>query len=172
MKRWVFFWTLAISVPAFAGGMALSVPLIDRGTGTLYVEGKIGSQGPVSFLLDTGSSFSTIDQAMLERLQRQGEVKYLRTQAGMLANGARIEVPLYRVRHLQIGKRCTVPDIEVAVFPHNKRVILGLNVLSRISPFEISVDPPRLSMTGCEVLAASSTRRLEPSLAILPQKAR
>ncbi len=172
MMKLALIWSLAMSLSAHASETRLSVPLMDRGTGTLYVAGKVGNEESVNFLVDTGSSFSTINQKLLERLQVQGEAKYLRTQVGTLADGTRIEVPLYQVRHLQIGNSCTIEDIEVAVFPNNRRVILGLNVLSRISPFAISVDPPRLSMAGCNVITADNSNQIEPSLAALPQKVR
>jgi len=151
----------------------LSVPLIDQGSGTLYVEGKVGGLEPVNFLVDTGSSYSTINQNLLERLQQQGQVEYLRSQAGNLADGSRITVPLYRIHQLQIGDSCTINDIEVAVFPNNRRFILGLNVLSRLSPFAISINPPRLSLARCKVLAVDNSQSdLRPSLAAFPEDIR
>jgi len=155
---------------ANASDSRLSVPLIDQGTGTLYVEGKVGKLEPVRFLVDTGSSYSTINQDLLDQLKQQGEIEFLRSQAGNLADGTRISVPLYRLRQLRIGDSCTINDIEVAVFPNNRRVILGLNVLGRLNPFAVSLHPPQLTLVGCDLLRKNvSTPPGKPSLAVVPE---
>ncbi len=146
----------------------LTIPLIDPGTGTFYVESALGDGLAIRMLVDTGSSFSTLSDTMLRRLQQQDRdnVDYLRSQQGVLANGQAISVPLYRIGRLRIGRRCVLENVVVAVFPHSRRAILGLNTLARLSPFSISVDPPEIHLSGCQGRETAAGQK--PSLAAAP----
>ncbi len=148
--------------------LRLTIPLIDPGTGTFYVESDFGEGLATRMLVDTGSSFSTLSDALLRRLQRQDRdnVVYLRSQQGILADGQAISVPLYRIGRLRIGGRCVLENVVVAVFPHSRRAILGLNTLARLSPFSISIDPPEIHLNGCQGREMAAERK--PSLAIAP----
>jgi len=148
----------------------LKVPLVDPGTGTLYVQGRLGHGLSTPMLVDTGSSYSTLSQALLLRLQQEdgNNVIYVGSRQGILADGKKITVPLYRVRQLRIGERCLLNDMEMAVFPQSRRAILGLNVLTRLSPFSISVDPPSITLSGCGTETAIIPGQQEPSLAAAP----
>jgi len=146
----------------------LTIPLIDQGTGTFYVEGDLGDGLTTRMLVDTGSSFSTLSDAMLRRLQQEDRdnVAYIRSQQGVLADGQAISVPLYRIGRLRIGGQCLLENVVVAVFPHSRRAILGLNTLARLSPFSISVDPPEIHLSGCQGRKAKGGQK--PSLAAAP----
>ncbi len=146
----------------------LKIPLIDPGTGTFYVESDLGDGLTTRMLVDTGSSFSTLSDAMLRRLQQEdrGNVVYLRSQQGVLADGQAISVPLYRIGRLRIGGQCLLENVVVAVFPHSRRAILGLNTLARLSPFSISVDPPEIHLSGCQGREMAAGQK--PSLAAAP----
>ncbi|GAB4360490.1 MAG: retropepsin-like aspartic protease family protein [Methylohalobius sp. ZOD2] len=166
MKHWLG-WMLFFSSITSPYSSELTVPLHDPGSGTFYVTGKLANLAPTQFLLDTGSSYSSIDEATLGLLQQQGEAEYVRSQTGFLANGNRVNVPLYRIQRLAIGTSCQLKNIEVAVFPQSQRPILGLNVLSKLSPFVISVHPPRLTIQGCHPIQTSNEKP-RPSLASSP----
>ncbi len=158
---WLLMLGLAVSVRA--GETVHKVPLIDPGTGTFYVASRLDGELTVPMLVDTGASFSSIGREVLERLQRRGQVDFVGEQQGRLADGRTITVPLYRIRRLRIGDRCEVENVQIAVFPTADRAILGLNVLTRLSPFGIATDPPRLILSGCRQETGN-----EPSLAAAP----
>ncbi len=168
MKAWlaliVGFWTVVGSTQE----ASLTVPLIDPGTGTYYVQSNIADTLSTRMLVDTGSSYSTLSEAMLHRLLQEDEdsVVYIRSQQGILANGQQISVPLYRIKRLRIGDHCVLEDVEMAVFPRSRRAILGLNVLAQLSPFSISVDPPEIHLSGCQRL--ETRKQHKPSLAAAP----
>ncbi len=98
-------------------------------------------------MVDTGSSITTINQPTLDRLIEQGLANYDRDLSGILADGSRLTVPVYRVASLDIGG-CVLEDVETAVFDTNRQ-ILGLSVLNRAAPFIFSVDPPELVLSNC-----------------------
>ncbi len=134
---------------AGAGSGALDIPMHPRGASTFYVDGRISGTEPALFMVDTGSSYMTINEETLKRLQAIDGVEYRREIVGMLASGEQRRVPIYRVSALLLGDRCLLNDVEVAVFPGRTRQILGLNVLRRTSPFRFSVDPPSLRLSNC-----------------------
>lgn len=158
-------WLMALGlVSVQAQESAQTVPLSDPGTGTFYVNSRLGgAEVTVPMLVDTGASFSSIGRDTLVQLQRAGEADFIGEQRGRLADGRTITVPLYRIRRLRIGDRCEVEDVQLAVFPTADRAILGLNVLTRLSPFSIATAPPRLVLSGCGPVTGN-----RPSLAVAP----
>lgn len=167
MRYWIWAGFMIFSLHGQGGELSPSIALHNPGTGTYYVQGQYGQLAPINLLVDTGSSFSTIDEKTLEALESTGDATFVRSQHGILADGSKIEVPLYRIKNLSLGKVCLVKDIEVAVFPHSRRHILGLNVLAKLSPFSFSLEPPRLTLAGCD-LGKLNVVEKEPSLASTP----
>ncbi len=114
-----------------------------------YVTSEIEGAGQKTLLVDTGSGYSTISQDTLKRLQENGEVAFLRKMEGIMADGSRQWVSVYRIAGLNIGGNCYIKDVEVAVFPTGGREILGLSALGKVSPFTFSIEPPRLTLSNC-----------------------
>ncbi len=168
MKAWLGLLLAAWICSGDCRERQLTIPLIDPGTGTFYVESDLGDGLTTRMLVDTGSSFSTLSDTMLQRLRQadRDNVVYIRSQRGVLADGQAVSVPLYRIGRLRIGGQCVLEDVVVAVFPHSRRAILGLNTLARLSPFSISVDPPEIHLSGCQDRKASQVQK--PSLAAAP----
>ena len=125
------------------------VPMHQKSAQTFYVLGQIGNLEPDEFMVDTGSSYTTINEHTLEQLLASKSADYVRDLTGVLANGDELLVPVYRVTSLRVGERCNLNDIEVAVFPGRTRQILGLNTLRQASPFLFSVEPPELRLSNC-----------------------
>lgn len=114
-----------------------------------YVTSIIEGAGQKSLLVDTGSGYSTISQSTLKVLQKKGAAEFVRKLEGVMADGSRQWVSVYRIAGLNIGGNCYIKDIEVAVFPSGGREILGLSALGKVSPFTFSIEPPRLSLSHC-----------------------
>lgn len=127
------------------------VPMYQKSAQTFYVEGRIGELAPDEFMVDTGSSYTTINEHTLELLlaSESERADYVRDLTGVLANGDELLVPIYRVSSLQVGANCQLSDIEVAVFPGRTRQILGLSTLRQASPFLFSMEPPELRLSNC-----------------------
>lgn len=100
-------------------------------------------------MVDTGSGYTTINEVTLEELKRTKQAEYLRDLIGILANGAKMVVPVYRLASLNIGGGCHLSNIEAAVFPGKTRQILGLSALKQAGPFIFSFEPPRLMLSNC-----------------------
>ncbi len=125
------------------------VTMKDNGLNSFYVSTTIEGFGQSSLLVDTGAGYSTISQNTLEELQETGDAMYLKKLEGVLADGSRIMVPVYKISALNIGGSCLIRNIEVAVFPNRSQEILGLSALSKVSPFIFSTNPPRLFLNNC-----------------------
>lgn len=150
MTRTIFLISLFFfSVTVRAEDFNTVVPLRDIGTATYYVEAQINDLVPQEFILDTGSAHVVIDKNTLNLLKEKGDVEYLKDLTGKLADGSYSSVPLYRVAVIRIG-RCTIRDVEVAVFPQPGRNILGLSALKKVAPIAISIKPPSISLSNCQ----------------------
>lgn len=132
------------------------VPMVEKGTKTFYIQGEITGLGAVDFLVDTGSSYNTIDENSLAVLQEQGRVSFVKELMGTLANGQRTRVAVYRIDVIRLGDDCELRDIEAAVFPGRTRHILGLSGLRKVGNFTFSFDPPQLTFSNC-ITAAVGT---------------
>jgi predicted aspartyl protease len=126
-----------------------SIPMQIKNNHTFYVPSSIEGTGPTSLLVDTGAGYSTITEKTLRKLQKAGNVVYLKKLEGVMADGSVRKVSVYRISAINIGNSCLVRDIEVAVFPSGTREILGLNTLSKVAPFTFYIDPPSLSLSNC-----------------------
>lgn len=128
----------------------MSVDIQERSTGTFYIAGKIEGIGDLDMLVDTGSSYVVITEAMLELLKKADSAHYSRNLEGRMADGTVRIIPLYRLAGLRLGEECWLYDVEAAVFPSGSRPILGMNALSRLAPFTLSAHPAQLGLTHCE----------------------
>ena len=145
-----------------AGQYDHQVPMQDKGASTMYVEGKLEGFGPIEMMVDTGSSYTTINEVTLDVLTQGGHAEYVKDLAGVMADGSRKVVPVYRLTALSIGGGCTIKDVEAAVFPGNTRLILGLSALRKTAPFVFSMEPPALVLSNCaqgETAASVQTQR-------------
>lgn len=102
-------------------------------------------------MVDTGSGYMTINETTLALLEKQGRATYVKDLTGIMADGSRKTVPIYRISSINIGCCCVVRDVEAAVFPGTKRQILGLSALKKVAPFAVSMQPPSLLLSNCEV---------------------
>lgn len=125
------------------------VPMHLKGANTFYISGQIGTMAPTEFMVDTGSSYMTINEETLAILKLTEEPLYLRDLTGILANGDQMKVPVYAVSKVRLGESCMLEEVEVAVFPGNTRQIVGLSVLTRAAPFVFSTNPPQLQLSNC-----------------------
>ncbi len=113
------------------------------------MRGQIVGVGVVDFLVDTGSSYNTIDEHSLAILQTQGRASFVKDLTGILANGQRKQVAVYRIDVIRLGDECELHDVEAAVFPGRTRHILGLSGLRKAGNFTFSFEPPQLILSSC-----------------------
>jgi predicted aspartyl protease len=139
----------ALKSPASAQEFGTFVPMREKGSATYYVTTEIHGLGAVDLMVDTGSSYTTINEETLAVLIQQQRADYVSDLEGMLADGTRMMLPIYSIQSINIGGQCSLQDIEVAVFPGNTRQILGLSTLRQASPFIFSMDPPQLILSNC-----------------------
>ena len=140
---------LGMAGAAPAGGMITPVPMTLKGSKTFYVSGWMVGIERTEFMVDTGSSYMTINQVTLEKLKDNAQVNYLRDLTGVLANGDEVVMPVYSIPKIILGDSCELANVEAVVFPGNTRQILGLSVLRKAAPFMFSVDPPELQLSNC-----------------------
>jgi len=127
----------------------VSVDLQRRNSGTYYIPGAIQGYGEVELLVDTGSSFLAINEAMLSALESTGSAIFSHELRGCMADGTDTVVPVYRLAAVRLGAECWVQDVEAAVFPGTSRPILGMNTLVRLAPFTFSTEPPQIALNQC-----------------------
>lgn len=125
------------------------IPMRTTKAATFYVGGYLDGYGAVEMMVDTGSSFMTINETALKVLQKNGAVTYVKDLAGIMADGTRKVVPVYRISSMSIGKACLLHNVEAAVFPGQTRYILGLSALKLAAPFAFSLEPPTLMLSNC-----------------------
>ena len=116
---------------------------------TYYISVGVAGTAAEDYLLDTGAGYMTITDQTLLRVQAAGDATFVRQLDGQLADGSVLRVPVYRLREIQLARSCVLHDIEVAVLPGASRGLFGLSALKRVSPFELSFDPPTLRLTNC-----------------------
>lgn len=146
------FYTLLVD-SALAQRFGTAVPMSARDAATYYVRGEISGIGGVDFMVDTGSGYTTINEETLRVLLLREQARYVNNLEAVLADGQRLQVPVYSLRSVTIGDRCTIENVEAAVLPGKTRLILGLSALRKAGPIIFSFDPPELVLSDC---AASS----------------
>ncbi|ODB96159.1 hypothetical protein A3196_04905 [Candidatus Thiodiazotropha endoloripes] len=156
---------MACSGQLWAEPSLFDVPMHSKGANTFYISGKIGNMAPTEFMVDTGSSYMTINENTLAELQAVGNPRYLRDLKGVLANGAEMLVPVYTITDVLIGEKCLLEEVEVAVFPGKTRQILGLSALLKTAPFTFSAEPPQLQLSNCNLLEMATDNQQQTQLA-------
>ncbi|MBR9894967.1 MAG: clan AA aspartic protease [Gammaproteobacteria bacterium] len=136
---------LGLAAPASA--IEQNIPLSKSKGGTLYLEATLESQVNASFLLDTGSSLLTLNQATFDALTRNHTLLATRTSAARMANGKILKVSQYQLNSVRIGNTCEVGPVEVAVLPKGNN-ILGINTLLRVAP--LTITSSSVILAGCE----------------------
>lgn len=145
----------ACPTSAFAKDFAMIIPM--KGGGTYYVTARFGDTTSGELMVDTGSGYTTINEQTLASLKGGGHAQYVKDVSGILADGSRTTVPVYRVTQVSIGCCCAVRDIEAAVFPGSTRQILGLSALKKVAPFTVSLEPAQLTLSRCRADPSAMT---------------
>ncbi|WP_394221302.1 aspartyl protease family protein [Alteromonas gracilis] len=138
---------LTLTFAASVSAIEQNIPLSQSRGGTLYLEATLESNVNASFLLDTGSSLLTLNQATFDALTRNQKLLATRTSAARMANGKILKVSQYQLNSVRIGNTCEVGPVEVAVLPKGNN-ILGINTLLRVAPLTITSDS--VILAGCE----------------------
>ena len=145
-------WSMACGDP-----FETAIPMLESAAATYYVEGHLQGYGDVDLMVDTGSSYTVVNTRVFDALQSNGKAHHLKELSGIMADGSRQRVPIYRLPGLTLGDRCFFENVEVAVFPGDTRNILGIRTLKNAAPFSFSVDPPTLTLSGCAAEAAKDS---------------
>lgn len=149
---------------SLAGGVSWAekfdhtVPMHKKHLATYYVQGEISGFGAVELMVDTGAGYMTINQQILSTLQAAGQAEYVKDLTGVLADGSRIGISVYRIEQIKVGEQCVLRDVEAALFPTQARMLLGLSALQKAAPFVFSTDPPRLVLSKCSASTATSEK--------------
>jgi predicted aspartyl protease len=159
------FLLMAYAAELSAEPLVFDIPMHSKGANTFYISGKIGNMAPTEFMVDTGSSYMTINETTLAELQVAGNPRYLKDLKGVLANGAEMLVPVYSITDVLIGEKCLLDEVEVAVFPGKTRQILGLSALLKTAPFTFSAEPPQLQLSNCNLLEMATDNQQQTQLA-------
>lgn len=149
LKKIIFFCVFVLSLPVYADQTSITVPLHNKGASTFYIQGQLGSLAATDFMVDTGSGYMVINEASLAQLKQNGQARYVKDIRGILANGKKFVVPVWRISSLTIANECVLYNVEAAVFPGKTRQILGLTALKKAAPFSFSFDPPQIIFSHC-----------------------
>jgi clan AA aspartic protease (TIGR02281 family) len=153
MKFLKLFWTasaILCSTPAMTKEFDTKISIQEKGAVTYYVSGQVRGYRETDFMIDTGSGYSAINETMLNKLREQNNIEYLTTISGILANGKRTSLPVYRIASINIGGKCMLNNIKAVILPGSTRNILGLNALKKMAPFAMSMNPPELILSHCQ----------------------
>lgn len=137
---------------------AALVSMQKQPAGTFYISASLdGHNGTLPLLVDTGSSFTVLNEVLLKELKAHGTAEYVHDIEGMMADGSHRTIPVYRVTALRIGDACWVHNVEAAIFPADTRPILGMSVLMRLAPFTLSDDPATLALNKCRPSSSTAS---------------
>ncbi len=149
MKIFLFILCVLAAPPLFAGQNETTVPIFKNGASTFYLKGQLGDMDSANFMVDTGSGYLVINQESLAQLKKKGQAEYVKDIRGIMANGKKFLVPVWRIAKLTINKQCVLRNIDAAIFPGKTRQILGLSALTKAAPFSLSIDPPQIVLSNC-----------------------
>lgn len=113
-------------------------------SGTYYVKSQVTENGPVDFLIDTGSSYTILDELVIEELMTKGLAHYKRDITGTMADGSQKTARVYLVKQFLIGD-CHIKNVEVVAFEPKATFVLGINALKQLSPFSIDTSTSQLT---------------------------
>ena len=140
---------LLLPLSSFADDFSYEIELEQHEAGTFYVKARLADIADTPMLIDTGSSYVALTRKTFRSLKSGVETEHLRDIEGEMAAGRRIKVAIYRLARLDLGNGCVLRDVEVAGVPGATRDILGISALSRLQPFAISMNPPKLLFSHC-----------------------
>ncbi|PCH61495.1 MAG: hypothetical protein COC05_00780 [Gammaproteobacteria bacterium] len=140
---------MLLGTQATAQALELSLPMQQASSGNFYIHATLNDRVESDFLLDTGSGYVSLSAKTFNKLKTDSATVFQRNITGIMANGKALSVPVYQIAELRLTPNCVLRDIEVAVFPHADRDILGLNALKRLQPFTMQMDPPMLTGSQC-----------------------
>lgn len=150
MKYWLVAFLAIIAAPLKAqSDLQMLIEMTDRGASTFYVDVRMLGAGLKQFLVDTGSSYTAINEDTLAELLESDQAAYVKDLEGIMADGSKHVVPVYDIKSLTVGDACTLNEVRAAVFPGKTRNILGLSALRAAAPFTFSFDPPTLALSNC-----------------------
>lgn len=132
-----------------AGEFSYQVPMERKNLATYYVRGDVGGVRDIELMVDTGASYMTINEELLAVLESAGKAEYVRDLTGVMADGSRMRVSVYRIDEITVGDGCTLRNVEAALFPSQTRMLLGLSALKKAAPFVFSTNPPALHLSNC-----------------------
>ena len=132
-----------------AGEANKHISMRQSDAGTFYVPVQLKGGSSTDFLIDTGSSYTVINENTLAILKENGAAKYAYDIKGVMADGSIKTVPVYMIQSIDIGHHCILNNVEAAVFPGESRQILGLSTLSKASSFMFTMSPPSLQLSNC-----------------------
>lgn len=144
----------AVFTASAAGDPFNTIPMNQKQLATYYIEANMHGIGSVEFMVDTGAGYTTINENTLKLLVQANNADYIGELTGVMADGSQHRLPVYRIRHLVLGKNCVLENVEAAVFPSDTRMLLGLTALEKAAPFMFSTNPPRLSLSNCGSLTS------------------
>ncbi len=148
------FWLLALlTANAVAADAFHIIPMNQKRLATYYIEASMRGSGDVEFMVDTGAGYTTINEHTLQQLLLADNAVYVGELTGVMADGTRHQLPVYRIKRLVLGAGCVLEDIEAAVFPEKTRMLLGLSALEKAAPFTFSTNPPSLGLSNCGTVA-------------------
>ncbi len=146
-------WTGALHADApleFAALFSHSVPLNQTGAGSFSVTATVGGV-ETEFLVDTGASMVTVSSSLFRKIREQSTVVQVRKVGARLASGQVEILEVYLVEHFSLGNGCELGPVEVAVLKNGGRNLLGMNALQQAAPFAISMTPPVLGLSRCDL---------------------
>ncbi|GMR08828.1 MAG: hypothetical protein BMS9Abin26_1835 [Gammaproteobacteria bacterium] len=150
-----FLLLLVAGLPVGAAYTTMVVPMEERSTATFYIDVILPDVGNMSLMVDTGAAYMTINEDMLKTMEKKGHAVFVRELSARLADGSVRDYPVYKVSEINIGGKCVIQNVEVAVLPGNTRCMLGLSALRKAAPFEFSMDPPQLRLSNCDTVSSS-----------------
>lgn len=118
-------------------------------SGALYVPAVLDAQAESDMLIDTGSSYVALSADTFDRISEKTRSNFSRYIYAAMANGKVERVSLYILDSLQLSANCILNNVEIALLPDADKDILGLNALSLLQPFTISLAPATLSTQSC-----------------------
>ncbi len=150
MKTAIISLIFALSGQAvYAGPADQTIPMRLSTASTYYIDGYFTGYGAVDLMVDTGSSYTVINEEALAVLRENGAATYLKDLTGIMADGSKKIVPVYQIAEMSIGANCAFKNIEAVVFAGSTRYILGISTLKKAAPFTFSMEPPTLLVSNC-----------------------
>lgn len=156
MKKYFLFPVLGALIvvwlnTADAADEGITVVMVEeQATNAYYVDVHFQGMEAMHFLVDTGSSYTVINHDTLAALKENGLARFVKELMGIMADDTRKVVPVYRLARVNIGAKCTLYNVEAAIFPGKVRQILGLSALRKAAPFVFSTSPPSLALNNCQ----------------------